>query len=447
MVLETTGGGFISDGEASILYRDLPRRFEELDRVFRQRSEPGDWFVFPCGNSLNEAVLLLWLLSRERSFLLVPPTAVTLPVPAFCRFVVTIARDTGEVMFQKNGHRSSPGPWLAAAPALLLRTSGSTAAPKLALHRHDSLLRNAENCVERFGFTAEDRLLIPVPLYHMYGLGAGFLPAVLAAASVSLMAGTNIIRFLDREKSFKPTGAMLTPILIDMMLRARKGSYPYRVTVTAGDRIAREAFALYEERFGRLFNLYGSTELGAIATSNPNDPAPLRNQAVVQPLPHVEIQIDPNIHCRHGSGFECYVDMEGNRLQGPVNGWFATGDLGAEVEEGRYRVLGRTGNSVNRNGILVAFAEVESLMERGVDGVEHVVVTAEQEENRRGKRMVAVCQLAAGTELEAAEIRRRCFDVMPRFQVPDRVEVMTEIPRLPNGKFDRQAVERQVNTI
>lgn len=445
MLLNTNGDGFISDGEASVSYGELPGRFEELDRVFHRESEMGDWFVFPCGNTLNEAVLLLWLLERQRSFLLVPPATVTLPVPSFCRLVVRIEKGTGTLGFRANGDYSPPPQWLDSAPALLLRTSGSTAAPKLALHRHDSLLRNGANCVERFGFSAVDRLLIPVPLYHMYGLGAGFLPAVIAGASISLMEGTNIIRFLDREKTFEPTGALLTPILINMMLRARKGSYPYRVTVTAGDRIAKEAFAMFEQRFGPLFNLYGSTELGAIATTNPDDPPPLRSQAAVQPLPRVDIGIDPTIRCRHGSGFECYVDMAGNRLAGVENGWFATGDLGAEVGDRRFRVLGRTGNSVNRNGILVAFAEVESLIERGVPGVEHVVVTADREENQRGRHMVAVCQLAAETELDAQEIRRLCFDVMPRYQVPDRVEVMDAIPRLPNGKFDRKAVEQFVN--
>jgi acyl-coenzyme A synthetase/AMP-(fatty) acid ligase len=446
MLLETYSDGFISDGEASVSYGELPRRFEELDRVFHRESEIGDWFVFPCGNTLNEAVLLLWLLKRQRSFLLVPPTAMALlPVPSFCRLLVRVEKGTGTLSFEENGDYSPPPQWLAAAPALLLRTSGSTAAPKLALHRHDSLLQNGANCVERFGFTAADRLLIPVPLYHMYGLGAGFLPAVLAGTSISLMEGTNIIRFLDGEKSFEPTGALLTPILINMMLRARKGSYPYRVTVTAGDRIAKEAFSLYEKRFGRLFNLYGSTELGAIATTNPDDPPPLRSQAAVQPLPDVEIGIDPTIRCRHGSGFECYVDMAGNRLAEIEDGWFATGDLGADVGDGRFRVLGRTGNSVNRNGILVAFAEVESFIERGVAGVEHVVVTTGQEENERGRHMVAVCQLTKGAELDAREIRRLCFDVMSRHQVPDRVEVVNAIPRLPNGKFDRKAVEQFVN--
>ncbi len=438
-----SGLNTISDGEAGIAYRDLPRRFEELDRQFAGGGAE-DWFAFPCGNSLAEAVLLLWLLWRKRSFLLMPRGG-GLEIPSFCRCVVTVNIEAGAVELRGNANVSAAPAWLKREPALLLKTSGSTAAPKMALHHHRRLAVNVRNCVARFGVAASDRLLIPVPLYHMYGLGAGFLPAVCAGASVSLMEGTNIIRLLDREKTFKPTAAMLTPTLIAMMLRGRKGDYPYRLAVTAGDRIGEDEMARFEERFGVLFNLYGSTELGAIATTNPCDPTAVRYRAAVRPLADVEIQIDPYIRCRHGSGFECYVDMAGNRLEGTDDGWFATGDLGNAESEGRFRVLGRAGNSQNRNGILVAFAEVESLMEKWIDGIDHAVVVAAAGETERGKRMTAFCQLQKRSALTAAEIRGRAFDVLPRHQVPDEVRVLAEIPRLPNGKFDRKALERLVN--
>jgi acyl-CoA synthetase (AMP-forming)/AMP-acid ligase II len=89
--------------------------------------------------------------------------------------------------------------------------------------------------------------------------------------------------------------------------------------------------------------------------------------------------------------------------------------------------------------------EVESLLEPGIAEIEHVVVTARQEETIRGKTLVACCQLKPGTTIDTSEIRSRCFAVMPRHMVPDEVLVIKEIPRLPNGKFDRKKITDTLN--
>jgi acyl-coenzyme A synthetase/AMP-(fatty) acid ligase len=93
---------------------------------------------------------------------------------------------------------------------------------------------------------------------------------------------------------------------------------------------------------------------------------------------------------------------------------------------------------MNRSGFLVAFSEVESLMEQGIEEVQHAVVTAKAEEDVRGSKMVACCQMKRGTAIDNKTLRTRCFDIMMRHMVPDEVIMMKEIPRLPNGKFDRK---------
>jgi acyl-coenzyme A synthetase/AMP-(fatty) acid ligase len=273
----------------------------------------------------------------------------------------------------------------------------------------------------------------------MYGLGAAFLPGVIAGASINLMARTNIIRYLDREKRFQPDVSFLTPSLCEMFLQARKSAYRHRLVVTAGDRIGTATFERFEGKFGRLVNLYGSTELGAIATSTLADSLETRAHGVLAPMPAVDIRFEKfQIICRHEHGFLDYVDNRGKRVAEPEGGWFQTKDLGKPVGDCCFKVMGRSGNSINRSGILVAFAEVESIMEQEIDGVAWVVVVAGDEENRRGKRMVACCELKPHAEVDARKIRARCFALMPRHMVPDEVVVMAEIPRLANGKFDRK---------
>jgi acyl-coenzyme A synthetase/AMP-(fatty) acid ligase len=334
------------------------------------------------------------------------------------------------------------------AGKVFFKTSGSTSEPKMALHANANLTQNAQNCVERFRLHAQDRVLIAVPVYHMYGFGAGFLPGVMAGASIRLIDQTDIIKLLGHEKQFRPNVSYLTPTLIEMALRTRKSTYPYRLIVTAGDRINQASYVHFENKFGQLVNLYGSTELGAIATSCLDEPPETRSNSIVHVMPGVDVQLEnemAEIMCRHDSGFDAYVDKEGKWIPGKTSGWFMTKDLGRIVSPGVFKVAGRTGNSINRNGILVSFMEVESLLEPGIAEIEHVVVTARQEETIRGKTLVACCQLKPGTTIDTSEIRSRCFAVMPRHMVPDEVLVIKEIPRLPNGKFDRKKITDTLN--
>ena len=129
-----------------------------------------------------------------------------------------------------------------AGPDLYLRTSGSTAGPKLARMSHQKWLNNALGCVDRWRLTADDRLSIPVPIFHSYGLGAAFLPGLLVGAAMDLAGGANVLRYVEREERFAPTVAFLTPAFCDMFLTVRKGEVAHRcrLSVTAGDKIKRE---------------------------------------------------------------------------------------------------------------------------------------------------------------------------------------------------------------
>ncbi|MCP5101819.1 MAG: long-chain fatty acid--CoA ligase [bacterium] len=453
-------GNIITDGTHTCTYGELPGIFEVLDDFFSGTAvSPGECVVFRCGNSLPEAVLLLWKLSRERDIVLLPRGGgiqrelEDLNLPEFCRAKISvnleaegldIAVPGSYVDIRPNSNYKASGEDTAAAGTVYLRTSGSTAEPKLVKHTIDKLYENAVNCVGRFELRAADRLLIPVPIYHMYAFGAAILPGVIAGVSMHLIDNTNIIKYLEREKQFKPNVSYMTPTLIQMALRTRKSNYDYRLMVTAGDRINKTIVEDFETRFGKLVNLYGSTELGAIATSNLSAPLETRSHGIIEPMPGVDIRLRDagkevsEILCRHRSGFETYVDKRGNRLAAFRDGWFMTKDLGRMFDGNRFKVIGRTGNSINRSGILVAFSEVESLMEQGVEAVAYVVVTAKEGENVRGKTLLAYCQLKPGAQMSDTDIRSRCFDIMQRHMVPDRVKVMVELPRLPNGKFDRK---------
>ncbi|MCI5167410.1 MAG: hypothetical protein D3903_15275, partial [Candidatus Electrothrix sp. GM3_4] len=109
-------------------------------------------------------------------------------------------------------------------------------------------------------------------------------------------------------------------------VKVRRTSRPYRLTVTAGDRFRGEgAFSQYESLFGTVVNLYGSTEMGAMSVSSPDDSFQNRSETAGKPLHDVELCINNGdtrtgeLLCRHAAGFIGYSDLAGNRADSLEN--------------------------------------------------------------------------------------------------------------------------------
>jgi acyl-coenzyme A synthetase/AMP-(fatty) acid ligase len=282
---------------------------------------------------------------------------------------------------------------------------------------------------------------VPVPIFHSYGFGAAFLPGLLAGASMDVGSGGNILRYLEREESFGPDVAFLTPALCDMFLTVRKSPRRYRMAVTAGDKIKRETVVAFEPRFGPLLNLYGSAEMGAVSSASPDDPPDQRLGTAGYPLAGIELRVeDGSLQCRQENGSDGYLILDGTWRYEPRSDddWFETGDLARIRDDGYLEILGRSGLSVKRDGLLVVFADVEVAVER-VEGVRRAVVVAAGE-SRRGPRLVAVCLPREGEEPDPEAVRRKCFELLPRYAVPDEVRIVGSLPHLPSGKVDRRAV-------
>ncbi|MEA2564248.1 MAG: hypothetical protein QOH06_5752 [Acidobacteriota bacterium] len=452
----------LTDGRQSVSYAEAVRRLDELDRSFA-----GFPLLPPvaveCSQSVPGALALLHLLSREYDVVLLPELADSAKeagtprfIPSFCSHIVTASANGIRVAANEN-FVEEPAVADFQGPDLYLRTSGSTGIPKLTRMSHQKWLNNALACVERWQLTAGDRLAVPVPIFHSYGFGAAFLPGLLAGAAMDFGSGGNLLRYLEREERFGPNVAFLTPALCDMFVSVRKSPRHYRLAVTAGDKIKRETVAAFEPRFGPLLNLYGSAEMGAVSSSSPDDPPDERLGTAGYPLAGIELRTEETgddfeaaageqagrLQCRQKNGSGGYLIQEDRwRFEPRGDGeWFATGDLAKIRADGYVEILGRSGLSVKRDGLLVVFADVEAAAEKA-GGVRRAVVVAAGE-SRRGPRLVAVCLGESGVLAEA--VRQRCFELLPRYAVPDEVVMVESLPHLPSGKVDRRAVRDLVS--
>lgn len=467
----------VTDGRLTVSYAEAARLLDRLDgHIERHGVTLRHPVALECSQSVAGALAILHLLSRGYDVVLLPELGGTSKeagtprfIPGFCSHVVTaVGRALPESGFPENAIEIAPNEAFAEEPALAgfvgpdlyLRTSGSTGVPKLARMPHQKWLSNALGCVHRWRLTADDRLTVPVPIFHSYGLGAAFLPGLLAGAAMDLGSGGNILRYLEREERFAPDVAFLTPALCDMFLGVRKSSRRYRLAVTAGDKVKRETMAAFEPRFGPLLNLYGSAEMGAVSSAAPDDPPAQRLATAGYPLDGIELRVEEAgadvdtaagervglLHCRQRNGFAGYLIHEERWCFEPRGDgeWFETGDLARLRADGYVEILGRARLSVKRDGLLVVFADVEAAVEK-VEGIRRAVVVAAGE-SLRGSRLVAVCLPAPESEPPHPEaVRRRCFDLLPRYAVPDEVVIVEALPHLPSGKVDRRAVHALVS--
>ncbi len=476
-----TRKNILTDGYQSCRYQDLPDAFRSIaESIKKSDIHREDCLALECSNVLPSALLLLYLFSNDCNFVLLPPATDQSieqdlhPVPKFCRAIITAERPPeGEspslaallgqyIRIEENNQfiRSSirNDAVTEPEPRIYLRTSGSMGSCKIVAFSHANLLGNARNCAQRYRLDTSDRITIPVPISHLYGLGAAFLSGIVAGASIDLQSNTNIIRFLERERRFEPDTVFVVPTLCEMLLAGRRSAKKFKLVVTTGDRLKESTFFSFESRCGRLINQYGSTEMGAIAACESDDALEVRARTVGKPMDGAEVRINTpesgqgyepadigEIYCRHPYGFDGYVDEEGGwigRKTDCRSDWFKTGDLGRIHRNGRLEVLCRCDHSVNRNGRLILFADIEKRMET-IEGVENVLVMTGGE-SKRGDKITAYCAMsAAGREDAEAlgkQIRKACFEILPRDAVPDDVIAIRSFPVLPNGKIDRQAL-------
>jgi acyl-CoA synthetase (AMP-forming)/AMP-acid ligase II len=446
-------GPYLGDGCHTCSYADLPARQAAVADVLARAGVAGEECVaLHGGNDLTSVVTLLSLLERGVGFVLCGGSQ---PAPAFCRHAVYCgsppAASSGWAI--ESGLRVEPNPaWrdthVSYRSRFYARTSGTTAEARIVLYTQDKLWANARHCAERFRLSDQDRVAIPVPVWHMYGLAAALLPAVLAKASVDVQADSNILRYLQRETEVAPTTTFLTPTFCYALTRVRQATRRYRLTVAAGDKTPPEIFERYERAHGCLVSLYGSTELGAVAAGSPDDAFDLRCHSTGRPMPGVVVSEGgegppspgglAELWFTHPAGGEGYADERGEvdaTDERFSRGRFRSRDLGRLDGDGCLRVAGRSDHMVKRDGILVSFIEVESALLKN-PAVEAAVVLSDGT-TPRGARLTAVC---VGRGAEATAIREEARKHLAGHALPDRVVLIGEIPRLPSGKPDRAAL-------
>jgi cyclohexanecarboxylate-CoA ligase len=334
----------------------------------------------------------------------------------------------------------------------LLYTSGTTGEPKGVTHSSNTMLSNLAPFAARLGLGADDVIHMPSPLAHQLGFMYGIvLPVMLGGTAVlqDIFAAPEMARQIRDEGATFTMGA--TPFLNDLtehVARTGEATPSLRVFVSAGAPIPRALVAKARPALGAaVISAWGMSENGAVTTTRLDDAEEKATTTDGGPLPGMELRVvdaegralppgeQGSLQVRGCSNFLGYLRRPELDPTDP-DGWFDTGDLARMDAEGYIRIAGRSKDIIIRGGENIPVVEVEGLLFRHPAIAEVAVVGVP--DARLGERACAYVRLRDGAALTLEEMVAYLQEQrMARQYMPERLEIVAELPRTPSGKIQK----------
>ncbi|MBT3221042.1 MAG: acyl--CoA ligase [Proteobacteria bacterium] len=337
-------------------------------------------------------------------------------------------------------------------PVYFNYTSGTTGRPKGAVATHANILWNAVSGVDTLGFYAEDVFLC---MFSAFSHPHEQFHRSLVVGATSVMIDTLSPRIVAQAiEKHRITWMMAVPSFYEMMLaHVGPGQFDVaslRVLEAGGAWCSAEMLERLERMFKCNFMpVWGSTETsGVVLALTPEQRrAPTATGMVVD---HYEVKIvdsggepvpvgETGEMLVRGPGVcRSYVNMPHESKVAFADGWYRTSDLVHRDEAGFFWFDGRKTDLLKVGGIRVFPLEIERVIGEHRAVAEVVVVRAE--ERLRGETPRAIVVLKEKQTLSASALRAFCRRRLANYKVPRQVEFWAELPRLPNGKVDRQTI-------
>lgn len=340
-------------------------------------------------------------------------------------------------------------------PINIQYTSGTTGFPKGATLSHRNILNNGFFVTELLGLTAADRLCLPVPFYHCFGMVMGNLGATSHGATIVLPGpGFDPAATLAALEAERCTAVYGVPTMFAAMLAepgfADRDLTSLRTGIMSGANCPAELVQRCRDEMHMtgVAICYGMTETSPVSCQTRcDDDLERRTETVGRVHPHVEIKIvdpatgatvprgQPGEFCTRG-----YSVMRGywadEQLTAAIidaEGWLHSGDLAVMREDGYCRIVGRIKEMVIRGGENIYPREVEEFLQTHPDIADAAVVGVP--DDRYGEELCAWIRLRPGApELDAAAVGEFARGKIAHYKVPRYVCVIAEFPMTVTGK-------------
>jgi fatty-acyl-CoA synthase len=348
-------------------------------------------------------------------------------------------------------------------PINIQYTSGTTGFPKGATLTHRNILNNGYFVARLQGFSSKDRLCIPVPFYHCFGMVMGNLGCTTHGATMVLPGDAfDPLAVLQTVEAERCTALYGVPTMFIAEMGHEKFNQfdlsSLRTGVMAGSPCPVEAMKACIERMHmrEVTICYGMTETSPVSTQTlPDDSLHHRTATVGRVHPHVEIRIadtesgatldrgQPGEFCTRGySVMQAYWnDAERTAATIDENGWMHTGDLAIMAEDGYVEIVGRIKDMVIRGGENIYPREIEEFLFTHPD-IEDVQIIGVPDP-RYGEELAAWVKSRPGSDLDENAVRDYCREKLAHFKVPRYVKFVTEFPMTVTGKIRKVEMRKQ----
>ncbi|MFJ9540840.1 AMP-binding protein [Streptomyces sp. NPDC101225] len=342
-------------------------------------------------------------------------------------------------------------------PAAILYTSGTTGRSKGAVLSHGNLAANCQALLDAWRYTAEDRLIHALPVFHIHGLFVAVNMTLTAGASMYYLprfdAGT-ITDLLPRATVLMGVPTFYTRLLKNDRLTP-EACASMRLFVSGSAPLLASDHAAFEARTGHaILERYGMTETG-MNTTNPYDGGPRKPGTVGMPLPGTEIRVVDghtgrpvpdgevgSIEVRGPNVFTGYWQLpEKTAAEFREDGFFITGDLGRIDEDGYLCIVGRGKDLVISGGYNIYPKEIEEVLDAHPTVLESAVIGVPHPDF--GETVVAVVVPAPDLRPREAELLDFVARDLARFKHPRAVRVVDTLPRNVMGKVQKAELRKR----
>lgn len=344
----------------------------------------------------------------------------------------------------------------------LMYTSGTTDRPKGVMHTYQNFYWKCWDHIADLGITADDRMLVVGPLYHVGAFDCAGVAVFLQGGMMEVQRNFDpeqILAAIERERL---TCAWMAPVMIGLVLacekRDRYDVSSFKWCIAGGEKTPENRIAQFSKLFinGRYVDGYGLTESCGGDTLMEPGMEFIKIGSTGRAVAHVEIRIcndkgepvapgvDGEICLRGPKVTQGYWKDEEKTRKSFFGDWFRTGDIGKLDQDGFLYLTDRIKDMIITGGENVASCEVERVIYLlpQVSGVAVIGVPDE----RWGERAVAAIELAPGQTLELEELVRHCRQHLAGFKVPKDMVILDTLPRNPSGKVLKRVIREDLSS-
>jgi fatty-acyl-CoA synthase len=341
-------------------------------------------------------------------------------------------------------------------PINIQYTSGTTGFPKGATLTHHNILNNGYFVGRACGYSERDRVCIPVPFYHCFGMVMGNLACIALGATMvipgeAFEAGA-VLETVAAERCTALYGVPTMFIAeLDHPRFAELDLSSLRTGIMAGSPCPVEVMkaVLTRMHLPEMTICYGMTETSPVSTqTGVDDPLELRVGSVGRVHPHVEIKIVDErgqMVPRGTAGELCtrgysvmigyWDDDKATRIAIDAARWMHTGDLATMDDAGYVNIVGRIKDMIIRGGENVYPREIEEFLHTHPAVAEAQVIGVPSE--KYGEEVMAWVRVRPGAALDAAALAAYCRDKIAGYKVPRWFKLVNEFPMTVTGKVQK----------